>query len=310
MLLQEIQLMARIAVSITIEAAPFLLLGSLLSAVIEKYVDPGRIASWVPKHPAARIATGLFAGLVLPICECGSVPIARRLLEKGVPSQTAIAYMLSAPVINPVVLVSTYIAFGGSIKMAFFRALFIAFSAAILGWILGGRISVEIRASFHQGGLLVHLSPAHNHPHGNPVTANSAGTRFVVLDLLSRSASEFLDMGKYLIMGAMAASSVKVFMPWQLVQTFSNNAPLAIGLLMVLAILLSVCSEADAFVAASFVFFPPAAQMAFMTIGPMVDLKLIGMYSFVFRKKNTLILIFAPIASVFIFSNLMDFLTR
>lgn len=310
MLLQEIQLMARIAVSITIEAAPFLLLGSLLSAVIEKYADPARMASLVPKHPAARIATGLFAGLVLPVCECGSVPLARRLLEKGVPSQTAVVYMLSAPVINPVVLMSTYMAFGGSIKMAFSRALWVGFSAAILGWIMKDRISVETRVGVNNGRLPVHSSPGHDHYHGSQMTASSAGTRFFALDLLSRGASEFLDMGKYLIIGAMAASSVKVFLPWQLVQTFANNAPLAIGVLMVLAILLSVCSEADAFVAASFVFFPPAAQMAFMTIGPMVDLKLIGMYFFVFRKKNALLLIFIPIASVFLFSNLMAFLTR
>ncbi len=308
MLLQEIQLMARIAVSIAMEAAPFLLLGSVLSAVIEKYVDPVRLSNWVPKHPAARIAAGVFAGLALPICECGSVPLARRLLDKGMPPQTAIVYMLSAPVINPVVLVSTFMAFGGSLRMVFFRALFIGVSAAVIGWIIGGRIS---RAGTGQEALLVSSSSnAHRHPHGNPAAAAHVESRFTMLDLLSRNASEFLDMGKYLILGAVAASAVKVFLPWQLVQTFANNTPLAIGLLMVLAILLCVCSEADAFVAASFVFFPPAAQMAFMTIGPMVDLKLIGMYFLVFRKKMALILIVAPVVSVFIISNLLALLMR
>ena len=114
--------MARIAVSIVLEAAPFLLLGSLLSAAIERYVKTDRIARRIPKGPLGRMAVGLLGGMLMPICECGSVPLARRLLGKGVPPLTAVTYMLAAPVINPVVLLSTYVAFGGNMKMVLSRA--------------------------------------------------------------------------------------------------------------------------------------------------------------------------------------------
>jgi len=122
MLLQDIQMLARIAVSIVLEAAPFLLLGSLLSAAIERYVDTERIGRRIPKGPLGRMAVGLLGGMLMPICECGSVPLARRLLGKGVPPLTAVTYMLAAPVINPVVLLSTYVAFGGNMKMVLSRA--------------------------------------------------------------------------------------------------------------------------------------------------------------------------------------------
>jgi uncharacterized membrane protein YraQ (UPF0718 family) len=148
--------MARIAVSIVLEASPFLLLGSLLSVVIDRYLNQDRIARCVPVHPIARIAVGLVGGLLLPICECGSVPVARRLLAKGVPSQTAIVYMLCAPVINPVVLLSTYVAFGGNMQMVLARILLVAFSASILGWMLGDRTSLKKSADLHDEGTSAH----------------------------------------------------------------------------------------------------------------------------------------------------------
>jgi uncharacterized membrane protein YraQ (UPF0718 family) len=100
MMLQDIQLIARVAVSIVLEAAPFLLLGSLLSAAVDRYADTKHIARRIPKGPLGRMAVGLLGGMVMPICECGSVPLARRMLEKGVPPLTAITYMLAAPVIK------------------------------------------------------------------------------------------------------------------------------------------------------------------------------------------------------------------
>jgi uncharacterized membrane protein YraQ (UPF0718 family) len=120
--------------------------------------------------------------------------------------------------------------------------------------------------------------------------------------LLLHTASEFLDMGKYLVLGAVAVGIFKLFMLAELVLPFQSNVYMAVGALMLLAILLSICSEADAFVAASFTTFPAAAQLSFMALGPMVDLKLIFMYGSVFRKRFVLMMIALPIISVFLLS--------
>lgn len=308
MMLQDIQLMSRIAVSIVLEAAPFLLLGSLLSAAVDRYVDTERLARRVPTGPLGRIITGLMGGMIVPICECGSVPLARRLLEKGVPPLTAVTYMLAAPVINPIVLLSTYIAFGGSLRIVIARALIVAGAAAVTGWLCGGRLCA---ARF--GDSTRPAAPPlnhHGHCHGDGRdSAEEAAHRRGVLNFFSGAASEFLDMGKYLILGALASSAFKVFLPWQLVQALAGSASLSIAALMLLAVLLCVCSEADAFVAASFVYVPPAAQLAFMTLGAMVDLKLVGMYFSVFPKKTAWILMIAPTLCVFGLTNLLSLLT-
>jgi len=308
MMPQDIQLVARIAVSIVLEAAPFLLLGSLLSAAVDRYVDTGRIARRIPAGPLGRMAVGLLGGMVMPICECGSVPLARRLLGKGVPPLTAITYMLAAPVINPVVLVSTYVAFSGNFTMVLARVLVVACGAALTGWLCSGRLSADFHADSNRLTLPPDLSHLHLHgAHGVPA---DGCRRLMVLDLLSSAASEFMDMGKYLVLGALASAVFKVFLPWQLVQALVGNTALAIALLMLLAVLLCVCSEADAFVAAAFVYAPPAAQLSFMAVGAMVDLKLIGMYFSAFPKKIAWMLIFLPAACVFGLSNLLSLFMR
>ena len=303
MVLQDIQLVARIAVSIVLEAAPFLLLGSLLSAAVDRYVDTERIARRIPKGPLGRMAVGLLGGMAMPICECGSVPLARRLLGKGVPPLTAVTYMLAAPVINPVVLLSTYVAFGGNMKMVLSRAVVVAVSAALTGWLCAARMSSNGQADSIQPMPGADLD--HPHPHGGQLIAAGRCSRWAVVDLLSSGAAEFLDMGKYLVLGALTSAAFKVFLPWQLVQALGGNAAISVAVLMLLAVLLCVCSEADAFVAASFVYAPPSAQLAFMAVGAMVDLKLVGMYFSAFPKKIAWMLIVVPVVCVFGLSNLI-----
>lgn len=241
-------------------------------------------------------------GMVLPVCECGVVPIARRLIDKRFPARTVITYMLAAPVINPVVLISTYVAFGGDLVMVLGRAAVVGLTAVLMGSLLGRGSPQE----------LLNLHPPLSSPaadHGPTPCSHHGGDckpawtdRWMALDLMRHTALEFMNMGKYLVAGALAAAAFKVFLPWQLIQVFAGSLPASVGLLMALAVLLSVCSEADAFVAASLVYFPPAAQLAFMAIGPMVDLKLIGMYLFTFQKRPALFLIGIPILCVYALS--------
>lgn len=307
-MLQEIQLMARIAVSIVLEAAPFLFLGSLLSAAVDRYVDTERIAGRIPKGSLGRLAVGLLGGMAIPICECGSVPLARRLLKKGVPPLTAITYMLAAPVINPLVLLSTFMAFGGNLRMVLSRTLVVACSAALTGWFCGSRLHFDWLCDSDR--IAQRPDPIHIHSYGAHRLPAALQSLRPVLDLLSSGATEFLDMGKYLVLGALASAAFKVFLPWQVVQALAGNTALFIGVLMLLAVLLCVCSEADAFVAASIVYAPPAAQLGFMAVGAMVDLKLVGMYTAAFPKKTAWTLIILPVACVFGLSNLLSFLIK
>lgn len=282
---ESFRIFASIAAAIVLEAMPFLALGSLLSALVEVFVSPARIARFTPRGLVGRVALGVSAGLVLPTCECGVVPVARRLMKKGAPGETVIAYLLAAPIVNPVVLASTYVAFRGSWLMLGARAAVAVVVAGVVALLV--RRWVGTRLLRAEGS-----TPEHDHEPG--------GSRFV--QVWQHAASDFLEMGKYLVLGAFAAAALKTLMPLDLVAHFEGNLPLSIAGMMLLAILLSVCSEADAFVAASFVTFPAAAKLAFITIGPMVDIKLVALYVATFRTRLVLLLVLVPTALVFALS--------
>ena len=281
---ESFRIFASIATAIVLEAMPFLALGSMLSALVEVFVSPERVSRFTPRGLIPRVALGVGAGLVLPTCECGVVPVARRLLKKGVPGETAVAYMLAAPIVNPVVLASTFVAFRGSWSMVGARA---AVAVIVAG-------TVALLARRLVGSVL--LRPGRGtDEHGRGCAVE--GSRFV--RVWKHAASDFLDMGKYLLLGAFAAAALKTVIPLDVLQHLEGDLPLAIGGMMLLAILLSVCSEADAFVAASFVTFPAAAKLAFVTIGPMVDIKLIALYVATFRGRLVWLLVLVPLALVF-----------
>jgi uncharacterized membrane protein YraQ (UPF0718 family) len=289
---ENVRIFASIATAIFIEAMPFLALGSLLSAVVEVFVSPARVARLAPKGVVSRIAVGVSAGLVLPTCECGVVPVARRLLKKGVPAPTVMAYLLSAPILNPVVLASTYVAFRGSWLMVGARAaIAVIVGAAVAFLVRRADASALIRDRADPHGLS-HADEGHSH------AGEGAGSR--LRDVWHHAAHDFLEMGKYLVLGAFAAAAFKTLIPLEFLRVFEGNLVISISGMMLLAITLSVCSEADAFVAASFVTFPAAAHLAFITIGPMVDIKLIGLYAVTFRRRLVGLLIILPLVLVFL----------
>lgn len=294
---ETFKLFSAIALAIFIEAMPFLVIGALFSSIIEVFVSTERMLRFIPRNVAGGIALGLGAGFVLPTCECGVVPIVRRFMNKGVPPYIAIAYMLAAPIVNPVVLASTYIAFRGSISMVFGRIFLAILVAGTVGMIARALVKVvrpkEKTLDQHVDHIHVHEddhAQDHHHEHDHSQESFVEKTRSVLL----HSASEFMDMGKFLILGAIIAAAFKTLLPVNVMEMFSGHLGLSIAGMMLLAVLLSICSEADAFVAASFVGFPAAAQLAFVGIGPMVDLKLIGMYGVTFSKRMVLALVVVP----------------
>ena len=278
--------------AIFLEAAPFLLLGSILAAAVEVLTDEELFSRLLPKRRGLAVLVGLCAGLLLPTCECGIVPVVRKLLAKGVPPAAAIAYMFAAPVINPVVILSTYIAFQGDLSMVYGRLLIATVTALVLVWFLGEVATGSILRSSVIKTQHHHCCAHHDKPSGSGVFSK-------ITAIASHATTEFLDMSRFLLFGAFVTALFKISAPVSLLEWFSGNIIFSILSMMVLAVVLSVCSEADAFVAASFSSFPQVSLLAFMGIGPMVDLKLIFMYAAVFRKRIVADFVLVPIFIVF-----------
>ena len=254
-----LQLLA-VFLSIIIEALPFVLLGSILSGFIEVFVTPEKVQNFLPKNKVLAILFGTLVGFIFPSCECGIVPIINRFLEKKVPSYTAVPFLVTAPIINPIVLFATYSAFGNSIQMVLLRALGVILIATILGIFLGFFCEEPI----HKENRLA----CHEHDFSHLTKGQK------LLQVFIQAIDEFFDMGRYLVFGCLFASIVQVYVPTRILTSISATPLLAIVLLMVLSFLLSLCSEADAFIGSSLLSsFGFAPVLAFLVIGPILDVK-------------------------------------
>lgn len=262
-----------IFLSIMIEALPFVLIGSLISGFIEIYVTPDMVHRHLPKNKVLRILFGSVIGFFFPSCECGIVPVVNRFMEKKVPSYTAIPFLSTAPVINPIVLFATYTAFGNSWKMVTLRALGSIVVALVLGSFL---------AFFYDRSILKDEKKEATHDHRN---STATGWNKVGLALM-QTIDEFFNTGRYLVFGALFASLVQVYVPTRFLTSLNHHPIMGIFLLMLLAFLLSLCSEADAFIGASLLSsFGFAPVMAFLIIGPMIDIKNLLMMRHYFTKN-------------------------
>ncbi len=316
MLTDTLGIFATAATAIFMESAPFLLLGSFIGALLEVLVPQETLLRRLPKSASGQIAVGLFAGMLLPTCECGIVPVARRLLLKGVPPRCAIPYMMAAPVVNPIVMASTLFAFQGDVSVVVLRVFLVIVPAVGLALTLGeadahlvlrhGPVLEQFHElaleDDHADGHTHEHTPGHMHEHEHGCACGccaSVQSSSRVASILFHTAAEFLSMSRFLIFGAVVAAGFKTWLPPETVEWFTGNPFIAVGGLMLLAILLSICSEADAFVAASFASFPLGAKVAFMAVGPMVDLKLIPMFFAVFQKRLALALTLVPVIAVY-----------
>ncbi len=300
---ESFSIFSAITTAIFIEAMPFLAMGALLSAIIEIFVSPDRLVRFLPKGKASSVMVGVAAGLILPTCECGVVPIVRRLIQKGVPIPTAVAFMLSAPVVNPIVIASTAVAFQGDLSLILGRISMVALVAIIIGLIAGRMGNIMLSPADKGDSNIDHHEHSCGMDHQHLHHGSISGPRKIV-EVLRHASYEFIDMGKYLILGAVAAGLIKTYLPQSFLTVFEASPTLEIVGMMSLAILLSVCSEADAFVAASFVSFSAASRLSFVVIGPMIDLKLIGMYAATFHRRFFRVLMIGPVLLVLVLSML------
>ena len=269
--------------SVVLEGVPFILMGVVLSGLIDVFLPPRVLARILPRNPAAGILLGGALGAVLPMCECGIVVVIRRLLQKGLPLSSALAYMLAAPVVNPIVAFSTYAAFRGQgpLEMMLCRVALSFTVAVVMATIVHFlRRSTVLREDLVAGP---EIGSDDHHDHRSAGEKTAAAVRAATKD--------FLDVTVFFVLGAAVATLFNTSVNQQVIMPLAEDRLLAVGSMMALASLLSLCSTSDAFVAATFTAFPSASKLAFLVFGPVVDLKLIFIYGLVFRKRFIVFLV-------------------
>lgn len=263
----RLQTWTTVFVSVMVQAVPFLVFGVLLSAVIAVFVPRSFWARALPRHPALAVPVASAAGVVLPGCECGAVPIAGSLIRRGVTPAAALAFLLAAPAINPIVLTATAVAFPDDPAMVLGRAVASLLVAMAMGWLwlrLGRADWIRL-------------------PRRPELADGSRGRAF-----WGAVRHDVTHAGGFLVIGAAAAATINVVVPERWLQTLADEPVLSVLALAALAVLLSLCSEADAFVAASLSQFSLTSRLVFLVVGPMVDLKLISMQAGVFGRRFAL----------------------
>jgi len=287
------------------EAMPFIVLGAVLAGILEEFLPQQAITRFLPKQAIPAVMIGAVLGLVFPMCECGILVVMRRLLRKGLPLSCCIAYMLAGPIINVVVIFSTWAAFEGhgiAKEMVGLRV-GLAFVVACLTALI-----VHVQYLKHGNALLTNIAipptiAASGVDDGDaaPKVKKSIGQR--LSNISATSMHDFVDITLFLTLGAVLAATAKLFIAPSEVEALSREQPfLAIPAMMLLAFLMCLCSEADAFVAASFTKMHVSAKLAFLVLGPMLDIKLVLMFTRVFRRRLILTIATSVIILVFVLS--------
>jgi uncharacterized membrane protein YraQ (UPF0718 family) len=291
-----------IFLGIFIEAAPFLLIGTLGSGLVEVFFNRGDLTRMIPRNPLAGAVVGAMMGLFFPVCECGVVPLTRRLFKKGLPLSVGVSFLLAAPVMNPIVIASTAAAFGVG-PVLFLRLGLSLIIAVITGLVFAAQKNPEkllnpsAWAEMTGGSDLTTTQP----------TASKLSTWATLKEGLPRvltiAADEFFEMGRYLIIGSLLAALMQTVVPQTLLLAVSNGPVLSVLAMITLAVVLSVCSTVDAFIALAFAgTFPTGSLLAFLVFGPMVDIKSTLLFLQVFKPRAVVYLIVLPLTMTVLFS--------
>lgn len=328
-----------IFMSIVFEAMPFIVIGAIVSGMLEELLPQQFFQRFLPKRRWLAVIMSSLLGILMPMCECGIVPVMRRLLKKGVPASCAITYMLSAPGMNFIVLSSTALAFWGykdgaydllgigGLGIVLLRGGFAFVTAVTIGLVID-RLAVRgiplVRDDVKRDRLIENsalpiidstLLPVHDHHdhshcdhdhdhHHHHHHDHAVPARRTILDRLRAIAEialgDFIDIAAFLVIGALLAASINTMLPRATLEELGTQRELSILAMMGLAFLLSLCSEADAFVAANFTGLSTGSKLAMIVLGPMLDVKLLIMYRWVFTTRMVLTMV--PIMLVMIFS--------
>lgn len=313
-LLDQLQVFNTIFISILMQAFPFMLIGIFVSSALEIFAPDQWVVRIFPSRFGLGFITALFAGLLFPVCECAIVPVTRRLVKKGVALPIAVTFMLSAPIINPIVIVSTLYAFPGQPRVVVFRVAFGLTIALVVGLMLflldinRGALSDTQDDCGCACGCHGHgdgHGHDHDHDHGgccaappNAAHDEAEATTTHALQqklrtMFIHAGEEFFEVGRYLVLGALFTSLIQILIPRAWFAGLSEKSGLPLLIMMAVAFVFSACSTSDAFMAKSFAGrFPIGAIMGFLVFGPMMDIKNILMLLAGFKKSFVATLVF------------------
>lgn len=346
--------------SILLEALPFVLIGTIISSLIEIFVTQEWLANHLPKKSIFAYLIAGVAGIIFPVCECAIVPIMRRLVRKGMPIGVAITFMLATPTINPIVLLSTHYAFPGNHLFPVLRGVLGYLTALLVGLIMSilfektdikNKVNSKMHSHKHshehpslaecgcQAGEECDCADSdedcgcdheHNGDHehmdcgchhhgdveeeevcacGHNHATKKDGWLSILKSVVAHTSNELYEVGRFLIFGVMISTAMQTFVPRGYFLKLSQNPALSIVMMMALAFVLSLCSEADAFIAATFQGnLPNSSILAFLIFGPMMDIKNMLMLSSGFKARFIIRLILAIGVMVFIVSSISAFL--
>jgi hypothetical protein len=275
-----------LALSVLIESMPFIILGVLLSVLVQVWVPPGLIERWMPRRAWARRAVLSLLGMLLPVCECGNVPLARGLLIRGFSVPETLTFLIAAPIVNPIVILTTHQAFGwdGGILVA--RLLGGYAIANLIGWIysrhpdphalLTARFRAECAHDEHLDGSRTRRS----------------------LELFVR---ELRAVMPALVLGSAIAGAVQVLVPRDVLVAIGSNPVLSIFAMIALGLTVAICSNVDAFFALSFAStFTPGSIVAFLLVGPLVDIKMLALMRTTFTTRTLVGIVAVVISAAFV----------
>ncbi len=309
--------------SLLVEAIPFLLLGVLFSGVLLFFVDERKLVQLLPTNPLLGAFVGSCVGFLFPVCECGNVPVARRLLMQGAPSPVAIGFLLAAPTINPIVFWATWTAFRDQPEIVFLRVGFSLVIATLVGFVFSTQS--DLRPFLQPAVARAMPALRRSRRAANPPDATEAALTSPLLQsgtfwlgagpeqrdaaelqaaiaaaaspvgkplgdklnlLLENTVQELRELGGVLVLGSAIAAIVQVFVPRDVILNLGQGPVTSILAMMTLAAVVSICSTVDAFFALSFAStFTSGALLAFLVFGPMVDLKGIGLMLSIFKAR-------------------------
>jgi uncharacterized membrane protein YraQ (UPF0718 family) len=305
-----------IFLSIVLEALPFILLGVFISSLIQVYVKDDMIQRFIPKNAYMALVPATLLGAIFPVCECAIIPVVRRLIKKGMPLHIGVVFLVTAPILNPVVAISTYFAFRNNLAVLYSRMGIAFLLAIVIGAIMYRLFKnsnqlkndeeelIHANHHHHEGGHHHHEGSHHdhNHEHHHHEGDHPNRTKLGNLKLtLYHATDEFFDMGKFLIGGAFIAALFQTFLDRQILLSIGSNEYSSTLVMMGFAYIISLCSEADAFVAASFGgTFTVGSIIAFLVYGPMLDLKNTILYFAFFKAKFVFAFITVVTVTVFV----------
>ncbi|KAB2333374.1 permease [Cytobacillus depressus] len=288
----QLQIFKTIFISIILEAMPFILIGVFISALLQVFVSEQTIKRMIPKNPVLGIITASVIGIIFPICECGMVPAIRKLIKKGMPLYAAVTFILVGPILNPIVFWSTWTAFRNRPEITYSRMGLAFLVALVVGLIVYRLVKTnQLRDHdepiHHKQNKEKFKHSKHHHQHSSHKSKRPSK----VIEVMGHATSEFFEMGKYLVFGAMLVGLLQTIVAQSTLISLGQG-PVSSNLLMMgLGFILSLCSTSDAFVAQSFTnTFSKSSLVVFMVFGPMINLKGILMMSAVFKPRFVILL--------------------